>query len=182
MFLIVGFLWKIAIYPLFLIAMVFNDSVQKWVMKISMLIPYYFMASYAAFIGIYVNNGQKSILILIFGGIFLLLHGMMGIVQAQREMEREGSYDYYGLITFRYYGILLGIAFYIYLIFDPRPGVNRATMFVGEIIDWIRGVPILNWFIAAAAFLYVVYAIFMCIVAIIGVTSMAFNRSKNISS
>ena len=178
MFLIFGFIWKVSMIPISLIAILFNDYVQKWILRLFMFVPYYFLASYSAFVGLYVNDGERSALILTVGGVFLFLHGGMGIVQSQREMEREGGYDYNNLIQYRYIGLLLGMLLYIYLLFDLSPAENVVIIKMAYIIDWIRNIPVLNWFMAVGSFFYVLYAIFICIAALIGLTFSAFNRNQ----
>lgn len=179
-FLIIGFLWKVAIYPIFMITLVFNEFLQKWAMRISMFIPYYFLATYAAFIGAYGMGEAKPIFILIIGGIFLFVHGGMGIVQAQKEMDRDGSYDQHKLIRYRYYALLLALAFYIYLIFDLRPAQNNVTQKTAELIDWIRDIPVLNLIIAAVAFCYAVYSIFIVLLGLLGFVLSRFDKRDEI--
>lgn len=178
-FMVIGFFWKIAMIPLALISLAFNQSMQRVYMFIIMLIPYYFLATFAAMIGLGVSDGEKSPLVLIIGGIFLVMYGLMGIAEAQREAER--SYDFEGLkiINYRYFGIILGLVFYVVTIFNVVFAINSSTIWLYNAMQWIQGIPIIGWILALLAFLYAVYMVIMGIVVILAMIAGLFKRERD---
>jgi hypothetical protein len=177
-FMVIGFLWKLTMIPLALISLAFNGTMNRVYMFIVMLIPYYFLACFAAVIGLGVNDGKRSILILTIGGIFLLLYGLMGIVEAQREAEKSFDFEGLRIINYRYFGVLLGLAFYVYTIFDIRIAINSTTIWLGNAVKWIQDLPIIGWILALMAFLYAAYMIVVGVIAIISMVAGLIPRRQ----
>lgn len=177
MFLIIAFFWKIIIYPITLISLIFTDNIQSIFMKIIMIIPYYFMATFAAVVGLGVNEGVRSFFILLVGGIFLFIQSITGVFQA--EMDKDGKNDQLGLIIFRYFGAIFGVVYYVVLIFVPELTYNSVIIFVYEIIYWIREIQILSMIIALFAFLYVLYSMQICIIAVVGMISTSLKKKNS---
>jgi hypothetical protein len=175
-FIIIGFIWKLAIIPLALITMPFNSFFQKVLFFFILLIPNYFMASYSVLVCLYVNDGEKSVFTLIIGALFLGLYLFFGVAQAQNEAEREFDYSNMHLIRYRYWGILLTIIYFVYSIFDLRLATNSSISKIANLIGWVQGVPIINWIIAAGGFLYVLYIMLMSIFALVGMISIALEK------
>lgn len=177
MFLIIAFFWKIIIYPITLISLIFTDNIQLIFMKVIMIIPYYFMATFAAVVGLGVNEGVRSFFILLVGGIFLFIQSITGVFQA--EMDKDGKNDQLGLIRYRYFGAIFGVVYYVVLIFVPELTYNSVIIFVYEIIYWIREIQILSMIIALFAFLYVLYSMQICIIAVVGMISTSLKKKNS---
>ncbi|CAH1204281.1 hypothetical protein PAECIP111893_02212 [Paenibacillus plantiphilus] len=177
MFLIIAFFWKIIIYPITLISLIFTDNIQFIFMKVIMIIPYYFMATFAAVVGLGVNEGVRSFFILLVGGIFLFIQSITGVFQA--EMDKDGKNDQLGLIRYRYFGAIFGVVYYVVLIFVPELTYNSVIIFVYEIIYWIREIQILSMIIALFAFLYVLYSMLICIIAVVGMISTSLKKKNS---
>lgn len=156
-FMVIGFFWKIAILPLALFSLIFNDKLQKFFMILAMLIPYYLMACYSVLVGIGMENGEKDTSTLIVGGLFLILNGLMGIGQAQSNAERENDYEAYRFAGYRYFTLLAAVIFYVYAIFNINLTLNWLTIGLYNIMQWIQGLPIVGFLIGISALLYAIY-------------------------
>lgn len=177
---IVGVLWRIAIIPLALLSLAFNVYVQRIFMFIVMLIPNYFIASYSVLVGLYINEGEKSWVILGLGLLFILMHELTSIIQAKDDAIKSVNYEAFKAVNLRYWIIPITAVYYIYSIFNPQLAINSSTTWVANVISWIQNLPIVGWIIAIVAFIYVIYMIFVFITFLLRVISSAF--SNNVTS
>lgn len=183
-FMVIGVLWYLAMFVIALIVQVFRDAVQIFIVGILMFVPYYVLSSYAALIGLGVREGEKSTLVLVVGGVFLFMHGLTGIAKAQKEAEDKWDFSAMRIINYRYIALIAGVIFYVVAIFNPRLAVNELTIWVYDRMLWFQDTPVIGWILAAAAFLYVLYALFMGVAMLFGLVVVLISsiRNKTVSS
>lgn len=179
-FMIIDVFWRIAVIPIALASLVFNETVQKYFILIAMFIPYYLMASYSVLVAVGIGNGEKETTTLIVGGLFFVFSGLMGIGQAQNNAEKEGDYQAYKDARVKYIILLFGVIFYIYAIFHVKLTINWLTLWLYHVMQWIQNIPVIGFLVAIAAFVYAVYIIFIVLFMLVGMLVEAF-RGKQLS-
>jgi hypothetical protein len=143
-FMVINFVWRFAVIPFVLVSLAFNEAVQKIILFILMIVPYYLMASFALLVCLAENDGKPSTFLLVLGGLFLLLSAGMGIASQQNEAERSFNLTEARMHGLKYYALLVGLVYYVYAIIDHRPAFTNPVFWLNDLLLWVQGVKILN--------------------------------------
>lgn len=177
--LVFSFLWKfVEKIAILIIALLFNERAGVIVVNVLSLLPHYLFAAFAAFTVLGVSDGEVQWHLALIGGLFLFFNEIWGVMLAKKEAEKNYDFSTYRALNLKYWVVLIEMIFFVYVLFDPRPAINGLTQGIANTIDWIQDIPVLNWLIAAAAFIYAVYIILIALASILGSISSLFSPNK----
>lgn len=177
--LVFSLIWKV-IEKIFIliVVLIFNDNAGFFFLNIFSLIPYYFIASFSALTVLGIGEGKVNLVIAVIVGFFILINDLLGLIQAQREAEKDFNYTALRILNYRYIFIIVELIFYIAILIKPIFAINKINETIYNSVVWVQQVPILNILVAIGAVIYAVYIIIMGIIAILGTLVAVFRRDS----
>lgn len=172
--LIVSFLWKIVEkLVIILLVALFNQTASIILISIVSIIPYYLISSFSALVVNGIGEGYKTPIVIIAVGLFILFNDLISIINISRDPEDAMLNT---ILDLRYAFIILGLVYYVFAVFNHTYAINKVTIWLSDVLSWIQNIPLLNWIIAAIAFLYAIYIVIMALLTVFGMITSIFVR------
>lgn len=177
-FLIITIVWKVVEKVLALTALIFNDLVTGVLVMIYSAIPYYFNAAFSALTVYYVSDGPPPIYLIVITAMFLLFNNLMSTVKLEREAKN--NYDYQSLRIIRYRYVLMGFEIIIFIVsmFNIKISINKITIWLADLMNWVQSIPVANVIVDILAFLNAAYIVLTGLFAIISIL-LSFTSKKD---
>lgn len=137
-----------------------NERIQLFVFLLCWLVPYYFLATFSAFVDIGMRQEGGGLHLSVIAALFLFMDMAVENLNQRRNAYENGNFDAVQFTNKKWFLIAATMIYFVVLHFNTSLGMNGLTERISSVVEWINSIQILSIILAIVSVIYVLRIIF----------------------